>query len=238
MIEIPEGVHRVRTCSIRCDAPSWPFAAEEDLAIRRHWALRSAKNPKFFNGRVHIMTSGALRRGRLEGSVVATDFAASLYWRESGFKDRSVVDCFGSAIFVGSDGALVYGRQTPGNMNMGLIYPPGGFLDERDIGASGAVDIDGSVAREVMEELGLDAAVLVRDDGYLVTRDGPLVCVGVVYRLSMPGEDFCAQVKERLANDAAPELEALVCLKSADDAAQRAMPGYAARVAMFLLSRS
>ncbi len=238
MIEIPEGVHRVRSCSIRCDAPCWPFAAEENLAIRRHWAMRSAENPKFFNGRVHIMTSGALRRGRLEGSIAATDFAASLYWRESGFKDRTVVDCFGSAIFVASDGGLIYGRQTPGNINSGLIYPPGGFLDERDIGASGAVDIDGSVAREVMEEMGLDASALLRDDGYLVTRDGPLLSVGVVYRLPMSGEDFCAEAKERLANDAAAELETLVSLQSAADAARHAMPGYAARIAMFLISRS
>jgi hypothetical protein len=238
MIEIPEGVHRVGACSIWRDAPCWPFAAEEDLAIRRHWALRSAENPKFFNGRVHIMTSGALRRGRLEGSLAATDFAASLYWRETGFKDRKVVDCFGSAIFVASDGALVYGRQTPGNLNSGLIYPVSGFLDERDIGASGAADIDAGVAREVMEEMELDASAFPRDDGYLVTRDGPFLCVGVVYRLPMTGEEFCAQVKERLANDAAPELEGLVCLRSEADVARYAMSDYAARIAMFLLSRS
>jgi hypothetical protein len=235
MIEIPEGVHRVHHCSIRRDAPRWSFAAEEDPAIRRHWALRSAENPKFFNGRVHIMTSGALRRGRLEGSLAETDFAASLYWRESGFKDRTVVDCFGSAIFVASDGALVYGQQTPGNINSGLIYPPGGFLDERDIGASGAVDIDGSVAREVMEEMGLDASTLRRDDGYLVTRDGPLLSVGLVFRLPMPGQVFRALVGERLANDTAQELETMVTLRSAADVARHAMPGYAARIAMFLL---
>lgn len=237
MIEIPEGVHHVGACSIRRrDAPCWAFADEENLAIRRHWALRSAENPKFFNGRVLIMTSGALRRGRLEGSLAATDFAASLYWRESGFKDRTVVDCFGSAIFVSSDGALVYGRQTPGNLNSGVIYPPSGFLDERNIGASGAVGIDESVAREVMEEIGLDASALSRDNGYLVTRLGPLLCVGVVYQLPVPGEEFCAEAKERLANEAAAELETLVSLRSMADAARHTLLGYAAPIATFLLS--
>ncbi len=235
MIEIPEGVHRVQKCSIRCGAASWPFASQEESAIRCHWSQRSAENPKFFNGCVYIMISGALRQGHIEGRLAATDFAASLYWRETGYRDRTVVDCFGSAIFLGSDGALIYGRQTPGNVNAGMIYPPGGFIDRRDIGSSGAVDFDGSVAREVMEETELDPAGLLRDGGYLVTRDGPLLSIGVIYRLAVPGEVFCAQINARLARGAAPELEALVTLDRAADAAAHAMPGYARRIAMALL---
>jgi len=235
MIEIPEGVHRVRKCQIRCEAAPWPFAAQEEREIRLHWARRSKENPKFFNGRVHIMTAGTLRQECLEGSLAPTDFAASLYWRETGFRDPSVVDCFGSAIFAGSDGALIYGRQSPGNVNAGKIYPPGGFIDRRDISSCGAVDTDGSVAREIAEETGLDPAALFREAGYLVTRDGPLLSIGVVYRLALPGEQFCKEANARLSNDAAPELEALIALNRAADAAQHAMPGYARRIAMALL---
>jgi 8-oxo-dGTP pyrophosphatase MutT (NUDIX family) len=235
MIEIPQGVHRVHECLIRCGAASWPFASREESAIRRHWARRSAGNPKFFNGGVYIMTAGALLQGYLEGSLAATDFAASLYWRETGYQDRTVVDCFGSAILLGSDGALIYGRQTAGNINAGMVYPPGGFIDRRDVGNSGAVDLEGSVAREVREETGLDPDALSRDAGYLVTRDGPLLSIGVIYRLTVPAEEFCAQANGRLANEALPELEALVMLGRAADTTAHAMPSYARRIAMALL---
>jgi len=235
MIEIPEGVHRIRRCSIRCGTESWPFASREDSAIRRHWAQRSARNPKFFNGRVYVMISGALHEDCLEGRLAATDFAASLYWRETGYRDWTVVDCFGSAILLGSDGTLIYGRQTPGNINSGMLYPPGGFIDGRDIDRCGTAGLDGSIAREVAEEMRLHPGALCRDAGYLVTRDGPLLSVGIIYRLAVPGREFCAQVQASLTNDAAPELEALVPLASADEAAAHAMPGYARQIAMALL---
>jgi hypothetical protein len=68
-----------------------------------------------------------------------------------------------------------------------------------------------------------------------VTRDGPLLSIGVVYRLALPGEQLCKELNGRLSNDAAPELEALVALSRARDAAQHAMPGYARRIAMAML---
>jgi hypothetical protein len=77
MIEIPEGVHDIRRCSIRRSTEIWPFASREEDAIRSHWTQRSANNPKFFNGRVYVMTSGALQEDCFEGSLAATNFAAS-----------------------------------------------------------------------------------------------------------------------------------------------------------------
>jgi len=69
MIDIPEGVHRVRGCSIRCGAGTWVLAGREESAIRDHWKKRSSENPKFFDGRVYVMTSGRLRDGCLEGNL-------------------------------------------------------------------------------------------------------------------------------------------------------------------------
>jgi hypothetical protein len=67
MITIPEGVHRIRRCRVRCSTEIWTFASREEGAIRAHGARRSANNPKFFNGRVHVMTRGALQEDCLEG---------------------------------------------------------------------------------------------------------------------------------------------------------------------------
>ncbi len=142
------------------------------------------------------MTSGALQDDCLDGVLAATDFAASLYWRETGYRDQAVVDCFGSAIFLGSDGALIYGRQSAGHINAGMLYPPGGFIDERDIGRGGAVDLDASIAREITEETGLNPTALRRDRGFLVTRYGPLLSIGVIYQLTLPGELVDLQMGE------------------------------------------
>jgi hypothetical protein len=48
-----------------------------------------------------------------------------------------------------------------------MLYPPGGFIDRRDFDSCGMVDFDGSIAREVEEEIGLNPDTLDRDAGYL-----------------------------------------------------------------------
>ncbi len=195
MIEIPDGVHRIGSYSIRRSEEAWAFAERERNRIESHWACRSAQNPKFFNGRVHIMLSGSLSGDHLSGTIAETDFASSLFWRETGFKDPGVADCFGAAIFSCADNSLVFGRQSPGNINSGLVYPPGGFLDPRDIGENGMADLDRSIAREVAEETGCGWAEFPREPGYLAVRDGPYLCVGIVYRIPLPGRDFSARIR-------------------------------------------
>ena len=125
-------------------------------------------NPRYFNGVVHLVDDV-----RLDGDsasmlrFVRTDFKSYLFWRDQGFPEAGVLDGFGSALIRSSDGHMMLGRQRAGNVNAGLAYPPAGFIDEQDVEADGSIDIAGSVAREVSEETGIDAAALVRDDGLL-----------------------------------------------------------------------
>ena len=234
-IDIPDGVYRISACALRRTGERWAFADREQTAIQRHWVRRSAETPAFFNGCVYVMVEATLDHDSFAGRLVETDFASSLYWRETGYRDPTVVDCFGSALLIGADGALIYGRQAPGHVNSGLIYPPGGFIDRNDIGRDGAVDIDGSVNREISEETGVDPAQLTRDAGYIVARDGPLLSVGIIYRCGAASHDLIAQIMTRLSAESAPELEALVALTCKADLAAHQMPGYARRLAEALL---
>ena len=235
MIDIPEGVYLINACALRRTAEPWAFAERERTAIERHWVRRAAVTPGFFNGRVFVMVAGSCVGDRLEGHLAETDFASSLYWRETGFRDPSIVDCFGSALLIASDGALIYGRQAPGNVNSGMIYPPGGFIDRHDVGDDGRIDIDGSIVREIGEETRLDPTHLMRDPGYVVTRDGPHLSVGIIHRAPEPAQMLIDRILARLKLEAAPELEALIALRRKTDIGTHILPGYARRLAEALL---
>ena len=234
-LAVPDGVHRVRRCNIACAAGTWAWAERQRSTIDAHWRHRLAQSPAFFNGGVFVMPAAHLADGVLSGHLVATDFASALTWRETGFPDTSVADCFCAALLLSSDGALFYGRQSPGNVNAGKTYPPSGFIDSRDIAADGTLDIDAGVARELAEETGIDASTLTRAPGYIVSRAGPLLCVGVVYRASQPALSLAQTVTTWLARSPDPELEAIVPLRTFADCAAHAIEPYARQLAQALL---
>src|SRR5713226_8995453 len=84
-------------------------------------------------------------------------FASFLAWRDWGFPDGGVFNGFGMGALRCSDGAFVLGEMGEHTANAGRIYFPSGTPDLDDI-RDGAVDISGSIAREVLEETGLAPA--------------------------------------------------------------------------------
>lgn len=237
MISIPEGVHLIQTCAVRRVDEPWAFAVAHKEEIAAHWERRKRDNPKFFNGRVYITKEASLKDGELQGWLVEVDFASSLYWRETGFSDSSVVDCFAAAIILCTDNALIYGRQATGHVNSGLAYPPCGFLDQRDVHADGTVDLEASAAREVSEETGFTAAELQREPGFLVVRQGPFLCVGVRYRSPLTSAAFLEKVTARLRDEHDPELEAMIALKRPSDVDLHPMRDFAKWIAQHVLQQ-
>lgn len=236
MIDIPEGVHHIHHCRVRQVDGHWPFAVARKEEIAQHWQARSRSNPKFFNGRVFVMIEASLQDGNLEGKIVETDFASSLYWRENGFADKTVADCFAAAIILTADHALIFGRQTAGNVNTGFAYPPSGFLDGSDVGADGTADLEGSAIREVQEETGFSAAELHREPGLLLLREGPYLCVGVAFRSPLSSDAFIERVTAHLHAEEDPELEAMIALKRKSDIALHPMRSYAKMIAEHFLT--
>src|SRR5205823_14577480 len=136
----------------------WAFAERERTRIDAHWRELVAANPALWNGKVLISRDIELAEGCLAGRFLTTDFASFVAWRDWGRPDRSVCNCFGSAVVLSNDGALIYGRMSQATLNPGRVYPPGGSLEPSDIKPDGTVDVLGSMMRELEEETGLKAA--------------------------------------------------------------------------------
>jgi 8-oxo-dGTP pyrophosphatase MutT (NUDIX family) len=226
---------RIARCELSVDPQPWPFAERCRAEIADHWQRAVAERPKLFDGTVYILQAHALEGDTFKGRFVRSDFKSFLYWRETGYADTSVRDGFGSSVIRSAEGHILLGRQTSGNVNAGLAYPPGGLIDARDVGA-GTIDIDASITRELAEETGLAAAELARTPGYLLTWAGPQVSISIEWRSTLPAEALRARILSRVATQTVPELADIVIVRSTDEIDNDTMPRYARALLRFLLS--
>ena len=129
-------------------------AARRDRGAFREQAARETENLEWSDvaGRDPVFAGD-----RFGACYFEADFASFLAWRDWGFPDRGVFNGFGMGALRGSDGAFVLGEMGQHTANAGRIYFPSGTPDLDDL-SDGAVDIAGSVAREVEEETGLTPA--------------------------------------------------------------------------------
>lgn len=209
------GVVRVANLDLRLDPDErWAFADDKSAEINQHWQSRLADNPSFFNGAVMMLTDCRYDDGVLTGSFLRTDFKSFIYWRDSGCPSAGVRDSFGSGLVWSADGGLMLVRQSAGQVNTGLTYPPGGFIDARDVTHDGRIDIVGSVIRELGEETGLSPSDLRQDTGFIVTVCGPQISVGVSFQSSLDAIQLRNRVMAYVAAETDPELEDVVVLKS------------------------
>lgn len=221
-------VFSVSALDLRVAEGSWPFADRHRDEIAAHWQRRARETPGFFNGGVLLLADYALTEGeRLRGRFIRTDFKSFLYWRETGHRDASVMDASGSGLVLSADGLVLLGRQRSGNLNSGLCYPPCGFIDARDIGGDGAIDIEASTAREIAEETGLTAPAIERAGGYVGTIAGPVLSIAVPYRSPLRGADLLRRVEAHLAADAASELAEVMLAPPGAACDDLPMPPYA-----------
>jgi NUDIX domain-containing protein len=219
----------IAQCSLWVSDAAWVYAEDHREEIAAYWAKASAARPKLFNGNIFVLGAGRLQGAVFGGSFLATDFASFLYWRDQGYPETGVRDGFGSAVIRSAEGYVLYGRQTGGNLNAGLVYPPGGFIDPRDV-AAGSIDIDAGIARELTEETGLAPADLERTPGYLLTRAGPLVSIAIEWRSALSAEALRKRILEHVARQAEPELEDVVIIRSRRDVDDTAMPRHACAI--------
>lgn len=217
----------VEDCCLTVSDGAWVFALQNAQAIDAHWQHRTAKNPSYFNGTIYMLAEHTIAGGVFSGTLLPVEFKAFLYWKENGQADTTVCDVFGSALIRSGDGAILLGRQRAGNLNAGLVYLPGGFIDPRDADAEGRVDIRASVLREVEEETGLLARTLAVSDGYLITTVGRQVSIAVELIGDGDAARMMAFMRDAVAHEAAPELEEIVAVRTLADLDPLPMPNYA-----------
>lgn len=213
------------------DAP-WPFAIERRGEIDAHFAeLRIAK-PQMWNGEVLLLRRGDIADGVLSGAYLKTDFASFISWRDWGFPDKMIRNCFPMAALRSSDGAFVLGVMAAHTATAGQVYFPAGTPDPNDIDAD-RVDLEGCVIRELTEETGLGQADVAAEPGWFATPLGQrLALMKVVH-----ARESAATLRERicafLACQQRPELADIHVVRRMDDLRPN-MPPY---VATFLASR-
>jgi hypothetical protein len=220
-IRTDAAVIHIDACACRVADYEWPYVEARRAAIDQHWTEAVAANPAFFDG-VVLLTAACrvlptnAQPSRLELTLFETRFRNFLFWRHHGFAGRGVIDAFGAAIVRASDGAILLVRQRPGNVNEGPYNFPCGFIDRSDIDASGRVDLAGNISREVAEEVGLGAADLERCPGFLVTRVGVHLAVGVEYRSSLPSKALAARIRAYLAAAENPEIAEAIFVRTVE----------------------
>lgn len=207
---IADHVVRVERCDLAAMPGRWPYQNAHRAAIAQYWEKRHAQSPALFNGVVHLLSAWRIDGSVFTGRFLETDFASFLHWRERGHPEAGVRDCFGSAIIRSAEADVLLGRQRPGQVNSGLLYPPSGFIDPADVRPDGRIDIEANIAREVAEETGLDPAELSWRPGFRIAFSGAQVAIAREGHSALTSEALRAAVLAHIASEAEPELVDIV----------------------------
>jgi 8-oxo-dGTP pyrophosphatase MutT (NUDIX family) len=213
---VPIAIHRVTKLDLKYRPWTWPFAVERRGEIETHFAEMQAEKPQLWNGRVLLGRAPVFAADRFSADYFDTDFASFLTWRDQDFPDRTIFNGFGMGALRGSDGAFVLGEMAAHTANGGRVYFPSGTPDLDDL-RDGAVDIAGSVVREIEEETGLMPTDYRADAHWHCVVSAPLIAMIRILDLPMSGEAARAKIEANLARQRSPELAALHVVRSRGD---------------------
>jgi 8-oxo-dGTP pyrophosphatase MutT (NUDIX family) len=208
-------IHRVTTLELGVQPWSWPFADERRAEIDAYFAIRQREKP-IWNGRVLLGRNPVFAGDRFRASYFETDFASFLAWRDWGFPDHSVFNGFGMGALRCCDGAFVLGEMGQHTSNAGRIYFPSGTPDLDDIRGD-AVDISGSVAREVLEETGLAPSDYRPNAHWDCVVSGSALAMIRILDVDLTGEALRARIEANLARQDQPELSAIHLVRATRD---------------------
>jgi 8-oxo-dGTP pyrophosphatase MutT (NUDIX family) len=202
---------------LRFEPQPWPWAEANRAFVERHFEEAREKRPALWNGRVLLLHRFAIEAGVFRGAYLATDFAAFLAWRDAGFPDPSVRNCFSAGALRAADGAFLLGRMARHTANAGKIYFPAGTPDPGDVGADGAVDLMGSVLRELAEETGLLASEVSPGPRWYAALAGARIGLMRPLRLREASDKLAARIRAFIAGEKEPELEDVVIVRKPAD---------------------
>ena len=205
---------------------SWPWAREHAGAIARLWADARRTRPQMFDGEVLLATAPRRYGPVLDLRFFPVRFSAFFAFKEAGFPDESVVNVFAMAALRCRDGRFLLGEMGAHTANPGQIYFPSGTPDRSDVTPGGAVDLAGSVLRELAEETGLEpAGDAVAGDWHVLHQPGQ---IALMRPISFPADssDVLARVRGTLAAQTEPEFTAVSAWLPAAAAADPRLPGF------------
>ena len=212
----PIAIHRVTQLDLKFQPWSWPFADERRADIDAHFAIKQREKPKIWNGRILLARDPVFAGNRFSATYFDVDFASFLAWRDWGFPDKGVFNGFGMGALRCSDGAFVLGEMSQHTANAGRIYFPSGTADLNDL-SDGAVDMSGSVAREVDEETGLTSADYRAGAHWDCVVSDAVVAMIRILEVDSSGAALQARIEANLARQSQPEFSAIHLVRASSD---------------------
>jgi 8-oxo-dGTP pyrophosphatase MutT (NUDIX family) len=210
----------------------WPFAEERRAEIDAHFAKLRAAKPALWNGRVLLLRRGEIAAGVLSGTYSEADFASFIAWRDWGFPDSSVRNCFPMAALRSSDGAFLLGVMGAHTANAGHIYFAAGTPDPNDI-VGDSVDLEGGVMRELTEETGLAVPDVSPASGWTAVLEGQRIALMKIVQARTSADALAARIQGFLSSHRQPELADVHIVRTLSDL-RPSMPAF---VTAFLESR-
>jgi 8-oxo-dGTP pyrophosphatase MutT (NUDIX family) len=220
------GITAVERLDFRFEPKPWSFAQQRRPEIDAFFAERQRVNPRLWNGRVLLMHQRRLEGGVLHGAFLETDYASFHSWLAWDRPPAEVWDCFGAAVVMASDGALLLGQMAAHTANAGRIYFPCGTPDPSDV-AAGKVDFDHSIMRELTEETGLNPEDVAAEPGWTILQERSRLVAYKVVRAHEPAHVLRRRVEAHIAREPEGELTGIRFASSLADI-DPAMPNYAA----------
>jgi 8-oxo-dGTP pyrophosphatase MutT (NUDIX family) len=221
------GILDIDRVEIAVEPWRWEFATKRRADIERHFAGRHRLQPALWNGRVLLLRDYSVRDRVLRGACFETDYASFLSWRDWDFADRGVFNIFASAALRSADGAYLLGQMAPSTAPAGLLYFPCGTPDPADIGAGGALDLAGSVRRELREETGLDIGELTAEPGWTLVHDRGFLALMKRLSARQNADELRDRIVRYLLNDPHPEFSDIRIVRERGDLDAN-MPAYVA----------
>jgi len=212
----PPVIHRVTALDLPFRPWPWPFAVERRTGIDAHFAVKRAEKPQIWNGRILLARNPQFGGDCFSADYFEADFASFLAWRDWGFPDASVFNGFGMGALRCVDGAFLLGEMGGHTSNAGRVYFPSGTPDLDDI-RDGAVDIAGSVAREILEETGLAPADYRAASHWDCVISGAAIAMIRILDVALTGEALRSRIEANLARQVQPELAAIHLVRATSD---------------------
>jgi len=216
----PEFIGRVDRLRLTTTDTPWALAGANASAIAAHFEHRRNGNPAFFDGQVYVLRQLHRQLDAIVGTFSLERFSAFLFWRDGLGADLATLDGFATALVRSAEGHVLAGRAAPGTLNAGRVYLPGGFIDARDQRPDGTIDIDASVARELVEETGLAVTDLTRIPGYIVARHGRHCCFAIEYRSPLTAAALLERVQRGFAVATDGELSEVLTIGGLEELAR------------------
>lgn len=216
----------VQSVELRLVPRPWPFAFERRDEIAAYFAKAKRAKPALFNGRILLMHAHSLSNGEFRADYMEADFASFLAWRDWGFPDPAVGNCFGMAALRACDGAFMLGVMGGQTANAGKAYFPSGTLEPADL-VGDTVDVDGSVRRELREETGLDADTMEIAADWHVVFAPPRIALMKTLQSSENADALRDRMLRHTAREVEPELSDVRIVRTPHDL-DASVPNYTA----------